>query len=151
MINIKLNPKPTSVSIRYNGYFKLVLLIAIIRYCGYGKKASLELIHIVFWSLRNENNFTVLLDLTSQARHNLIPWTFEHGINEVLALGYINEYIERVVVGQTLEMRITAKGIEILNSINQFDLFHDELYKIKLLGVIPKTRLTAANKNWSLI
>ena len=151
MINIKLDQKPTSVSIRYNGYYKLVLLLAIIRYCGYGKKASLELIHIVFWSLRNNNNYQVLFDLSKQVRKSLIPWTFEHAIDEVLALGFINEYIERVIVGQTLEVKITDKGNDILNSINQFDLFQDEIHKIRELGVIPKTRLSFANKNWSLI
>ncbi|WP_162056137.1 hypothetical protein [Pontibacter pamirensis] len=151
MIDIKLDQKPTSISIRYNGYYKIVLLLAIIKYCGYGKKASLELIHIVFWSLRNDYNYQVLLDLTNQVRKNLIPWTFEHGIDEVLALGLINEYIERIIVGQTLEIKITDKGNSIINSINQFDLFQDELQKIRALGIIPKSRLDSANKNWSLI
>lgn len=151
MINIKLDQKPISVSIRYNGYYKVVLLLAIIKHCGYAKKASLELIHIVFWSLRNDNNYQVLLDLSNQVRKNLIPWTFEHGIDEVLALGLINEYIKRVIVGQTIEIKITEKGINIINSINQFELFQDELQKIKDLGIIPKSRLTSANKNWKLL
>lgn len=151
MINIKLDQKPTSISIRYNGYYKIFLLLAIIKYCGYGKKASLELIHIVFWSLRNANNYQVLIDLSNQLRKTLIPWTFEHGIDEVLSLGYINEYIERVIVSQTLEIKLTDKGDDIINSINQFDLFQDELQKIRALGKIPKSRLISANKNWSLI
>ena len=113
MIDIKLNQKPISISIRYNGYYKVVLLLSIIKHCGYGKKASLELLHIVFWSLRNDNNYQVLLDISNQVRKNLIPWTFEHGIDEVLALGLINGYIERALVGQTLEIKITEKGIKI--------------------------------------
>lgn len=151
MINIKLDQKPTSISIRYNGYYKVVLLLAIISNCGYAKKASLELIHIVFWSLRNETNYQVLLDLANQQRNTLIPWTFEHGIDEVLALGLINGYIERVIVSQTLEIKITDKGSEIINAINQFELFQDEMQKIKALGKIPKNRLNNANKNWRLI
>jgi hypothetical protein len=151
MIDIKLDQKPISVSIRYNGYYKVVLLLAIIKDCAYAKKASLELIHIVFWSLRNDNNYQVLLDVSKQVRKNLIPWTFEHGIDEVLALGLINGYIERVMVGQTLEIKITDKGNNIINSINQFELFQDELQKIKNLGIIPKSRLTAANQNWKLL
>jgi hypothetical protein len=151
MIDIKLDQKPISISIRYNGYYKIVLLLAIIKHCGYAKKASLELIHIVFWSLRNDNNYQVLLDISNQVRKNLIPWTFEHGIDEVLALGLINGYIERAMVGQTLEIKITDKGNNIINSINQFELFQDELQKIKNLGIIPKSRLTSANQNWKLL
>jgi len=151
MINIQLDQKPTSVSIRYNGYFKVVLLLAIIKYCGYAKKASLELIHVAFWSLRNDINYQVLLDLSNQQRNSLVPWTFEHGIDEVLALGFINEYIEKIIVTQTLEIKITNKGNEIIDSINEFELFQDEILKIKALGKIPKNRLSNANKNWKLI
>lgn len=151
MINIKLDQKPISVSIRYNGYYKIVLLLAIIKYCANAQKASLELIHVVFWSLRNESNYQVLLDLSNQVRKKLVPWTFEHGIDEVLALGFINGYIQRVIVGQNLEIKITDKGNEIINSVNQLELFQEELQKIKDLGKIPKSRLTSANKNWTLL
>ncbi|MYY44000.1 hypothetical protein [Elizabethkingia anophelis] len=151
MIKIQLDQKPISISIRYNGYYKIVLLLAIIKYCGYGKKASLELIHIVFWALRNDYNYSVLNDLANQQRNSLVPWTFEHGIDEVLALGFINEYIEKVIVTQTLEIKITDKGDEIIDSIRKFDLFQDEIQKISALGKIPKNRLNNANKNWKLI
>ena len=151
MINIQLDQKPISVSIRYNGYYKVVLLLAIIANCGYGKKAGLELIHIVFWSLRNETNYQVLMDLANQHRNTLIPWTFEHGIDEVLALGLINGYIERVIVSQTIEIKITDKGNKIINAINQVDIFQNEIQKIKAFGKIPKNRLNNANKNWKLI
>ena len=151
MINIKFDEKPTSISIRYNGYYKIVLLLAIIKNCGYSKKASLELIHVVFWSLRNDHNYQILFDLSRQIRNNLIPWSFEQGIDEVLALGFINEYIKRVVVVDTLEVQITEKGKEILVAIDQYNLFQDEIQKIKNLGIIPKSRLTAANKKWTLI
>jgi hypothetical protein len=150
MINIELDQKPVSISIRYNGYYKIVLLLAILRYCGYGKKANLELIHIAFWSLRNEENYNILLDFSNKIRNTLIPWTFEHGIDEVLALGFINDYIERVIVSGTLEVKITDKGVETIKSINEYNLFQEEIGKIKALGVIPKSRLIFANKNWSL-
>lgn len=151
MIDIKLDQKPTSISIRYNGYYKIVLLLAIINYCGYSKKATLELIHIVFWSLRNESNYWVLMDLSKKIRDTLIPWTFEHGIDEILGLGYINNYIERIKVSETLEIKLTDKGNEIIKSINDFNLFQEELSKIKKIGKIPKSRILAANKNWALI
>lgn len=151
MINIILDEKPTSVSIRYNGYYKVVILLAIIHYCGYAKKASLDLLHIVFWSLRNESNYKVLYDVAKQHRNSLVPWTFEHGVDEVLALGLINEFIEKTIVTDSLEIKITDKGKQIIESINEFELFQDEVIKIKNLGTIPKTRLSLANNNWKLI
>lgn len=151
MINIQLDQKPTSISIRYNGYYKMVLLLVIITSCGYSKKASLGLIHVVFWSLRNEDNYQVLLDFSNKHRNTLIPWSFEHGIDEVLALGLVNGFIERAIVGQSLEIKITDKGNEIINSINKFELFQEEIQKITALGKIPKNRLNNANKNWKLI
>lgn len=151
MIDIILDEKPISISIRYNGYYKIVLLLAIIKYCGISKKASLQLIHIVFWSLRKQSNYQILLDLSNQLRKSLVPWTFEHGIDEVLALGYINGYIERVIVTDTLEIKLTDKGDDIINSINEFNLFQDEIQRIMALGKIPKTRLNTANNHWTLI
>lgn len=151
MINIRLDQKPTSVSIRYNGYYKIVLLLAIIKHCAYAKKASLELIHVVFWSLRNDNNYQILFDVSKQVRKNLVPWAFEHGIDEVLALGFVNGYLEKVIVSQTLEIKITERGIRIINSVDQLALFQDEIRKIKDLGIIPRSRLSSANKTWSLI
>lgn len=151
MINIILDEKPTSVSIRYNGYYKVVLLLAIINYCAYAKKASLDLLHIVFWALRNDTNYQVLYDVAKQNRNSLVPWTFEHGVDEVLAIGLINEYIEKTIVSDSLEIKITTKGQEIIKSINKFELFQEEISKIKSFGVIPRTRLISANNNWKLI
>lgn len=150
MIDIILNQKPAFISIRYNGYYKLVLLLAIIKYCAYRRKASLVLIHVVFWGLRNNDNYDVLYDFSKQIRKTLRPWTFEHGLDKVLALGYISQYIERVIVGEELEIRLTEEGDNIINSINDFQLFQDEIDKIKKLGKISKQRLFTANKNWSL-
>ena len=59
MIDIKLINKPISVPIRYNAYYKLVLLLAIIEHCAMGKQASLQLIHFVFWGLRSEDNYKI--------------------------------------------------------------------------------------------
>ena len=152
MINIILNEKKTSVSIRYNAYYKLVILLTIINYCGSKNKASLQFIHILFWSLRDENNYQVLFDLKKGNRTTLIPWSFEYGIEKVLALGYIEEYIKRKKMSDnTLEIEITQKGIDVLNSIFENNLFEEEIEKIKRIGKIPKTRLDKANNNWKLL
>jgi hypothetical protein len=150
MIQIRLDEKPTSISIRYNGYYKLVVLLSIIRYCGRGDKASLTLIHLVFWSLRKDENYQVLYDVAKANRYNLIPWTFEHGIETTLSLGYANGYVEKVIAGDSLKVQITEKGIEVIKSINDFELFTEEIHKIINLGVIPENRLNKANNKWIL-
>lgn len=114
-------------------------------------KASLQLIHLVFWSLRNNKNYQVLYDLKKNNRSSLIPWTFEFGIEKVLALGYIEKYIQRKIVTDTLEIEITKKGIDVLNSITEYELFQEEIKKIKSIGKIPKTKISRANNNWKLI
>lgn len=151
MIEIKLDQKPTSISIRYNAYYKIVILLAIIKFCGTSKKVSVSHIHIIFWSLRNENNYQVLYDLVKKRRSNLTPWTFEHGINEVLAIGYINKYIERKVVSDTLDIGITEIGESIIDTIIEKKLFQYEIDKIKSFGKISKSVLDKGNKNWALI
>lgn len=151
MINVILDEKKTSVSIKYNAYYKLVILLTIINYCGRSNKASLHLIHLVFWSLRNDTNYQVLYDLKKGNRNSLIPWSFEFGIEKVLALGYIEEYIQKKIVSETLEIKITQKGIGVLKSITDYELFQEEIDKIKSIGKISKTTISSANNNWKLI
>lgn len=151
MIDIVLDEKPTSVSIKYNAYYKLVMLLTIINNCGRSNKASLQLIHLIFWSLRNDKNYQVIYDLKTGIRNTLIPWSFEFGIEKVLVIGYIEEYIKRDIVSDTLEIEITQKGVEVLKSITEYELFEEEIAKIKNIGKIPKTKLNRANNNWKLI
>lgn len=151
MIDIILDEKKTSVSIKYNAYYKLVILLSIINYCGGRNKASLQLIHMLFWSLRNDKNYQVLYDLKKGTRNSLIPWSFEFGIEKVLALGYIEKYIKQKIVSDTLEIEITQKGKDVLSSITEYELFQEEIDKIKNIGGIPKTKFNRANNNWKLI
>ena len=151
MINIILDEKKTSVSIKYNAYYKLVILLAIISKCGRGNKVGLQLIHLLFWALRDHKNYQVLYDLKMNLRTSLTPWSFEFGIEKVLALGFIEQYIEKKIVSDQLEIVLTPRGVEVMNSINKDDLFPEEIEKIKAIGRIPKTQLEKANKNWKLI
>lgn len=68
-----------------------------------------------------------------------------------MALGYIEKYIKQKLVGDTLEIEITQKGIDVLKSITEYELFQEEIGKIKNIGSIPKTKLDKANNNWKLI
>ncbi len=151
MINIILDEKKNSISIRYNAYYKLVILLAIISHCGSKNKANLQLIHLVFWALRDERHYKVLYDLKINIRSTLIPWSFEFGLEKVLAIGYIEEYLEKKIVSNQLEIVLTNKGEEVLKSINKHELFQEEISRIKSIGWLPKNKLEKANNNWKLL
>lgn len=150
MININIDEKPISISLRYNAYYKLVLLLAIIYYCGYGKKASLIVIHIVFWGLRNNENFEILLQLKKEERKTLVPWAFEHGMDNILSIGVANGLISRIKVTDDLTFSITEQGISLLKTIYDNKYFPEDMEKIKSLKVLPKAKIERANQNWNL-
>lgn len=152
MIDIKLINKPISAPIRYNAYYKLVLLLAIIKYCAISKQASLQLIHFVFWGLRSDDNYKVVHDFAKKTRDTLSPWSFEEGIDKILILSYVNEYCEKVIIKvnsvDTLEVKITEKGEKVIADIKKMDLFKEDFDKIKSLSKIARNRLDNANKQW---
>jgi len=156
MIDIKFTSRAISEPIRYNAHYKLVIMLAIINYCANGKKASIQLMHLVFWGLRTETNYQVLYDFSKQVRQTITPWSFETGIETILALSYINGYCEKSIImsgkyPDSLEVKITASGEEVLRKINDLELFKEDLQKVKKIGKIPKSRIINANKKWTLI
>lgn len=150
MIDIKLINKPISVPIRYNAYYKLVLLLAIIEHCAMNKQASLQLIHFVFWGLRSEYNYKVVYDFSKKIRETLPPWSFEEGIDKILILSYINQYCKKVLVKNidTLEVEITENGEKVIAEIKKLELFKEDFDKIKALSKIARSRLDKANQQW---
>lgn len=151
MIDIKLTSKAISEPIRHNAYYKLVIMLAIVNHCAYGNKASIQLIHLIFWGLRTESNYQVMYDFSKKVRTTITPWSFETGIHTILSLSFANEYCEKIITGGNLEIKITPKGAEVLKKINEADLFTEDILKISKLGKIPKNRINNANNNWALI
>jgi hypothetical protein len=151
MINIVLKSKEVSFPIKYNGYYKLILMLAIIKYCGRASKASLSLIHLIFWSVKSDDNYRVILDLKKQIRSTLVPWSFETGIEKILSLAFVNALCEKKISGGEIELSLTKNGVRVLEEIIKEKLFDEELKKIKEIGQIPKNRIKSANSNWKLI
>lgn len=151
MINIVLKSKEVSFPIKYNGYYKLILMLAIIKYCGRGEKASITLIHLIFWSIKSKDNYNVIMDIKKQVRLNLVPWSFETGIEKILSLAYVNEFCDKKISGGEIELSLTENGIKVLNEIIGEELFIEEINKIKAIGQIPKNRIKTANSSWKLI
>lgn len=151
MINIVLKSKEVPFPIKYNGYYKLILMLAIIKFCGRGGKASLSLIHLIFWSIKSDENYNIILDLKQQNRSSLVPWSFETGIEKILSLAFINNLCEKKISASEIELCLTQNGVTVLQEIIKENLFDEELLKIKNIGQIPKNRIKNANSNWKLI
>ena len=153
MIDIKLTSKPISEPITYNAYYKLVLLLALLDNCTYSpKKAPLSLIQLVFWGLRNEINYRIIVDFAKKRRSTLIPWSFESGLDKVLTLSFIKGFCKKIIIGksESLEIQITEEGKRVLKEIKDLKLFEDELIKIESIGKLTKSRINKANSNWKL-
>lgn len=148
MIDIKFVNKPISVPIRYNAYYKLVLLLAIIEHCAVSKQASIQLIHFVFWGLRSDENYKTVFDFSKKNRETLSPWSFEAGIDKILILSYVNEYCKKMIVNDVLEIKLTEKGENVLTGIKKLKLFEDDFNKIQALSKISKVKLEKANQQW---
>lgn len=152
MIDIKLISKPISQPIRYNAYYKLVLLLALLKNCTRRPhKAPLSIIHLLFWSLRNENNYQVILDFAQKRSNTLVPWSFESGLDKIITLSFIKGYCNKSITNSILEIQITDKGRKVLDEIKDLNLFSDELKRIENIGILHKTRVDKANSNWKLI
>ena len=151
MIDIKLTNKPISEPIRYNAYYKIVVMLAIIKYMSFNKKSTINLLHLAFWSLRTDENYKVLVEFSNNVRNTLVPWSFEEGVEKILGLAFINEFCEKVITADGLEIKITTKGEEILNKIENLKLFEEDLTKIKAVKRIAKTKVSNANKNWTIL
>lgn len=151
MIEIKLNYKPIATPIKYNAYFKLVFLLAIVNYCGRGGKASVLVIHLLFWALRNQQNYDVLMAFVKQERKTLVPWSFENGVEKVLTLAFVEGFCKKTIVSSRLDIIITDLGKNKLAEIEELGGFTADITKIKAIGPLMLSKVEAANKNWELI
>lgn len=155
MIDINFTSKAIPEPIRYNTYYKVVILLAILNYCSHRKRAPIHLLHFAYWGLRNDENYKVILDFSKGQRKTIVPWSFEQGINKILSLAFINQYCERVIIGgdklNSLEIKITEHGENVIRKISDLELFQDDLTRLKNIGKISKSGLISANNKWTLI
>ncbi len=151
MIDIKLTPKAIHEPVKHNAYYKVIIMLAIIKYIASKKQASIPLIHLVFWGIRTGNNYQILLDFSKKVRNTITPWSFEPGIENIISLALVNELCEKVIVSNTLELKLTEKGVMALEQIEKLELFETDIKLIKQLNKISKSRIKSANKNWTLI
>lgn len=69
-------------------------------------------------------------------------------IDKILILSYINDYCQKKIVNDMLEIKLTKKGEDVVAEIRKLELFKDDFNKIQALSKISKGKLEKANQQW---
>jgi len=151
MIEVKLDIKPIPVPIIYQPIYKLIMLLAVLKY-GTSKphNATFLKLHLYLWGLRSEENYNVLKQLQKKERNSILPWSFEPALDKVVTIAIINNYCTKEIRTAELQIKITNEGESLLQKIEDLELFNGDISKIKAIGIIPQTYIKTANSNWKL-
>lgn len=151
IINVELDIKAIPVPIMYQPVYKLILLLAILRY-GTSKpyNAVFLKLHLYMWAMRSQENLEVLLDLKKGLRNNISPWTFEPGLEKTITLAIINDFCTREIKSKELKIQLTSQGITFITKIEKSKHFLEDFQKIKSIGIIPQNTIQTANNNWKI-
>lgn len=151
MIEAKLDIKPIPVPSIYQPIYKLIMLLAILKYgsrrpynCTYLK------LHMYLWGLRSVDNYYSLLKLKKPEIKSILPWSYESGLSRLVTLALINNYCVRAVKSNELQIQLTEAGIDLISRIEELGLFKEDIMKIKKIGIISQTKIKEASTNWSL-
>ena len=151
MIKVELDIKPIPVPLLYQPVYKLVLLLAVLRY-GTSKphNSTFLKLHLYLWGLRSEENYNVLMQLKKTERNSILPWSFEPALDKVVTIAIINNYCTKEIKSNELQIKITAEGESFLKKIEGLELFSEDISKIKAIGIIPLSSIKTASGNWKL-
>jgi hypothetical protein len=151
MIKMTLEGKGIPVPLIFQPVYKLVILLAVLKY-GTRRPhvAPLSTVHVYMWALRTEENFKILMDLSSGARDSIVPWSFEPGLKQIMNIAVVNGFCERIIRPYSFEIKLTAIGDEILQQVVSLGVFEKDLIKLRTIGIVTKSKLENANKNWSI-
>lgn len=151
MIEVELNIKPIPVPIIYQPIYKLIMLLAVLKY-GTSKphNATFLKLHVYLWGLRSEENYNVLKQLQKKERNSILPWSFEPALDKVVTIAIINNYCTKEIKSAELQIMITTEGESLLKKIEDLELFNEDISKIKAIGIIPQSSIKTANSNWKL-
>ena len=151
MIEVKLDIKPIPVPIIYQPIYKLIMLLAVLKY-GTSKphNATFLKLHLYLWGLRSEENYNVLKQLQKKERNSILPWSFEPALDKVVTIAIINNYCTKEIRTAELQIKITNEGESLLQKIEDLELFNEDISKIKAIGIIPQSSIKTASSNWKL-
>lgn len=151
MIKAKLNIKPIPVPSINQPIYKLILLLAVLKY-GTRKSQNCTFLklHLYLWALRTNDNYESLIALKKKEIKTILPWSYEPGLNKLITLGLVNNYCSRVIKSSELQIILTVDGDTFISKIERRNLFSEDIDKIKKIGIIPQTKLKSASTNWKL-
>lgn len=150
MIEVKFKNKPIPVPLIYQPVYKIVMLLAILKYGTKKQKVSLLTLNIYFWSIRSEKNHKILLDISKKSRDSIIPWSFEPGLEKTINLAIVGKYCTRFINNGTFEIKLELAGEKLLHEVEKLQIFNGDITKIKSIGAIPASRLQKSATNWNL-
>jgi hypothetical protein len=151
MIEVKLDLKPIPVPLIYQPIYKIIMLLSILRY-GTSKphNSTFLKLHIYMWALRSNENYEMLLSIKTRERKSIVPWIFEPSLDRIVTLAVINSFCQREILSSELQIKITDLGVNLLEKVENLNLFPEDIAKIKAIGNIPQSTIASANSNWEI-
>ncbi|QEC76911.1 hypothetical protein [Mucilaginibacter ginsenosidivorax] len=151
MIDVKLDIKAIPVPLRYQPIYKIVMLLAVLRYgCAKPYAATFLKLHLYMWALRSNENQQILTAIKTKTRDSIVPWVFEPALDQVITLAVINDFCSRTIRAADLQIEIKEKGLEFLTKLEALELFAEDIGRVKDIGVVPQSLIAAVNKKWEL-
>lgn len=151
MIEVKLDIKPIPVPILYQPVYKMIMLLAVLKYgAGKSQNSTFLKLHLYLWGLRSEVNYNVLKQLQKKERNTILPWSFEPALDKVVTIAIINNFCTKEIKSKELQIKLTAEGHSLLQRIEDLELFTEDISRIKAIGVISQSTIKTASNNWKL-
>ena len=149
MIKAKLDIKPIPVPSIYQPIYKLILLLAVLKY-GTRKPHNCTFLklHLYLWALRTVDNFESLKALKKSNIDSMLPWTYEPGLNKLVTIALVNNYCTRAIISNELQITLTEEGDSFIKEIERRNLFSEDIEKIKKIGIISQVKVKKASSNW---
>lgn len=152
MIDVKLDIKAIPVPLTYQPIYKIIMLLAILKFGTARPYNSTFLkLHLYMWALRSDNNYQILLAIKNKKRDSIVPWIFEPSLERIVTLGVMNGLCKREILSGELQIQILDSGISLLNKIEEMEIFTEDILKIKTIGIIPQTAILRANNKWEIL
>ncbi|QXP58814.1 hypothetical protein [Olleya sp. HaHaR_3_96] len=136
MIDIIAIPKTVYVPMHLQPIYRVSQILLILNYnTGSSKSATISLLQTIAWSMRDEDNFRILMDYKEEKRHSLVPWCFEPALDKALILALVNGYCERLVGGK---IKLTKDGKKLIETIIDNNLFKKQIASLEKIGDVSK-------------
>lgn len=129
---ISFTKRPVSIGADMRPLYKISEILLIIKYTGWGEKASLLKIQFINWLLNNTEELNKIISLTKRDEKHIFSFMHMDPIVN-LALDYAigSELLE---INANSLFQLTSKGEKYFNYIENEDVFKTEKEKLKNIG-----------------